>query len=167
MCSQTHNYNRLIMKEVIKRTFDAPYLFLDTPLSSSRTSPSYRASPTACLCSLSSSAHCSSVTAHACSALSHDNWTPLNTTCHTHTSNTNTNSLLQDTLRGGTINTFNTDSTQYVWYNVHIPLPKSNHICPLLQLFLITDDVWFCDVSIIKLYPVWFCISYFPLLLIL
>lgn len=59
------------------------YFFDDAPLCSSRTSPSYRASPTACLCWTSSSVHCSSVMAQACSTLSHDNWTALKTTCQT------------------------------------------------------------------------------------
>lgn len=53
-----------------------------TPLSSSRTSPSYLARWTASFCSASSSAHCSSVTAHACSTLSHDSCEALKTTCH-------------------------------------------------------------------------------------
>lgn len=58
---------------------------LSAPLSPSRTSPSYLARWMAFLCSVSSSAHCSSVTAHACSALSHDNWETLKTTCETDT----------------------------------------------------------------------------------
>lgn len=39
----------------------------------------------ACFCSAFSSAHCSSVTAHPCSALNHANWPALKTTCQSHT----------------------------------------------------------------------------------
>lgn len=59
-------------------------LCLDWPLCTSITSPSYSAMLNASFCSLSSFCHCSSVTAHACSEVSHDSWLALNTTCNDH-----------------------------------------------------------------------------------
>lgn len=59
-------------------------IWVCTPLSSSRTSPSYLAPWTANFCSGFSSTHWSSETAHACSVVSQDSCKALKTTCSPH-----------------------------------------------------------------------------------